>query len=234
MNDSSTEEQPAVSGVKNSLKNAYILALFALLSTGLTALTWIMTKDRIQTEKELALLRAISELVPTKLYDNDPYRDCTLLTDNTLLGTDNPQQAWRLRDTDGKPVAALISSVAPNGYNGKIEIIVGHYFTTTNKTLAGVRVTDHKETPGLGDKISLNKSNWMLQFAGMNSTEMNEQNWQVKKDGGRFDAFTGATITPRAVLSAIAKNIEYFKQNQQHIFTAPANCIIDIPGEADD
>ncbi|MFT5520979.1 MAG: electron transport complex protein RnfG [Enterobacterales bacterium] len=246
-----------LSSANNSMRNGIILAIFALVTTGLTALTWLLTKDQIESEKELALLRAISELVPAELYTNDPYRDCVLLTNEQLLGTKEPQHAWRLRKLEGaveKNVAVLISSVAPNGYNGAIEIIVGHYLdnksldnksldkknlhkASLNKSrplktsLAGVRVTNHQETPGLGDKIETRKSNWILQFADLTTTTNNKNKnknknyWQVKKDGGHFDAFTGATITPRALLSAVKKNIDYFHQHQQSIFAAEANCL---------
>lgn len=212
-------------GTSNGLRNGLILAIFALVSTGLTTITWVMTKEQIQSEKEKALLRAISELVPANMYNNDPYNDCTLLTDPQLLGTTKPQQAWRLRDADGNAVAALLTSVAPNGYNGAIEIIVGHLASTPHE-LAGVRVTAHKETPGLGDKINTNKSDWITQFAGIKTDNKQAKYWLVKKDGGTFDAFTGATITPRAVLAAIGKNIKYFNQHRHEIFNAAANCHI--------
>ncbi len=219
-----------ITGLASGLRNGIILAIFALISTGLTSITWMVTKEQIQTEKELALLRAISEIVPAELYSNDPYRDCILLTDRNLLGSNDALPAWRLRDKDGLPVAVLISSVAPNGYSGAIEMIVGHY-SSSNKnsqktagTLAGVRVSSHKETPGLGDKVETRKSDWILQFAGLDSGSLKSNVLKVKKDGGQFDAFTGATITPRAVLAAIDKNIQYFKNNEQMLFSKPANC----------
>jgi len=218
----------------SSLRNGLILAAFALLSTGLTAITWVLTKDRIQSEKELALLRAISQLVPADRFANDPYQDCTLITFIQCYFHSVQRCCWRLRDVNGKPVAVVISSIAANGYNGKIELIVGHYFTPSTKTqhkLAGVRVTDHKETPGLGDKVDPLKSDWILQFAGLQTEKINQQHWQVKKDGGQFDAFTGATITPRAVLQAVGKNISYFTQNQQQIFSAAANCNVSDEGD---
>lgn len=214
-----------MNGLQSSVKNGLILAAFALLSTGLTTMTWVMTKDQIQSEKEKALLRAIAELVPADRFANDPYADCTLITHEKLLGSKEPQPTWRLRDEDGKPVAAVISSVAPNGYNGRIEIIVGHYFKQS--LLAGARVTAHKETPGLGDKIEAHKSRWILQFNETSTQQLKMDDWQVKKDGGQYDAFTGATITPRAVLLAIGKNIDYFNQHQQDIFSAPSNCFVE-------
>ncbi|MCP3674632.1 MAG: electron transport complex subunit RsxG [Gammaproteobacteria bacterium] len=214
-----------MNSLQSSAKNGLILAAFALLSAGLTAMTWLLTKDQIQSEKEKALFRAIAELVPTDRFANDPYTDCTLITHEQLLGSKDPQPTWRLRDADGKPVAAVISSIAPNGYNGKIKIIVGHYFKQS--LLAGARVTEHKETPGLGDKIETQKSRWIMQFADTSTQQMKMDDWQVKKDGGQYDAFTGATITPRAVLLALGKNIDYFNQYQHQIFSAPSNCFVE-------
>lgn len=229
MTTPATENQNKGGGFSNGIRNGLILAVFALFTTGLTSFTWLMTKDKIQSEKEKALLRAISELVSEDRYANDPYRDCILLTDPELLGTDEPQQAWRLRDAEGNPVAVLISSVAPNGYSGNIELIVGHL--ATEERIAGVRVTGHRETPGLGDKIELKKSPWILQFTELDKTLYQPEDWQVKKDGGKFDAITGATITPRAVVTAIRKNIDYYQQFQQQIFSAPSNCPV---GDASD
>ncbi len=231
---SSVPSSIQASGVLNGLQKGLILGVFALLTIGLTVLTWQLTKERIQIEKEKALLRAISDLIPAEQFTNDPYRDCTVIKNKQLLGTDQPQSAWRLRDTNNDPVGVVISSIAPDGYNGKIELIVGHYLGDGNSndekdksstSLAGVRVTGHKETPGLGDKIHMDKSDWILQFTDISTGDIKPDNWRVKKDGGKFDAFTGATITPRAVLSAIYKNIEYFKLNKEQIFSAPANCL---------
>jgi len=128
-------------------------------------------------------------------------------------------------------VGVVISSVAPDGYNGKIFLIVGHYLGPKGDPvatkLAGVRVTEHNETPGLGDKIHAAKSDWILQFADILTHKIIPKDWQVRKDGGQFDAFTGATITPRAVLSAIRKNTQYFKAHSEQLFSAPANCVTD-------
>jgi Na+-translocating ferredoxin:NAD+ oxidoreductase subunit G len=205
-------------------KNAMILGAFALVSIGLTSVTYLLTKDKIQSEKELALFKALSELVPSEQFANDPYYDCTLMSHKELLGSNQPQAIWRLRDANQQPVAAVISSVAPNGYSGSIELIVGHY---TDGRLAGVRVTEHQETPGLGDKIERQKSDWILSFNQLNPQQLSASDWQVKKDGGQFDAFTGATITPRAVVAAVKRNIDFFKANQSAIFTAPNNCFIE-------
>jgi electron transport complex protein RnfG len=122
---------------------------------------------------------------------------------------------------DETPVASIFTVNAPDGYSGNIELIVGIY---ADQSLAGVRVINHNETPGLGDKIEKQKSDWILQFKGLSLTKVEAENWRVKKDGGTFDAFTGATITPRAVLKAIANALQYFKNNQQIIFTSSKNC----------
>ena len=116
---------------------------------------------------------------------------------------------------DGAPVAAVFTSIAPNGYSGTIKLLVGVYY---DGSLAGVRVINHKETPGLGDKINEKKTNWILKFKGLSLTNPVESQWAVKKDGGEFDQFTGATITPRAVVTAVKKSLQFFEQNRDELF----------------
>ena len=101
-----------------------------------------------------------------------------------------------------KPVAAVLEATAPDGYSGAIQLLVGADF---NGTVLGTRVTEHHETPGLGDKIELRLSDWITHFAGKKISGADDANWAVKKDGGDFDQFTGATITPRAVVNAVKR-----------------------------
>lgn len=223
MSDTSNKEQKSTK--ESTISNAIVLAIFALVSVSLTAITWVATQDRIQSEKEAALLRAIDNLIPKDAFANDPYTDCTLVTDAKLLGSSEPQQIWRLRDASNNPVGLIISAVAPNGYTGPIEFISG--FKTSESygdSLAGVRVTAHQETPGLGDKIDERKSDWIYTLNDHEVTEIKLPKWQVKKDGGEFDGFTGATITPRALLAAITKTTEYYVNNKQTLYDAPSNC----------
>ena len=210
---------------QSTVRNGIVLAIFALVSVSATALTWILTKERIQSEKEQALLRAIDDLIPKDQFANDPYVDCVLIQDPQKLGTAEIQKAWRLRNSDGEPVGVIISSVAPNGYTGPIEFIAGYKMSQSGDNLAGVRVTAHQETPGLGDKIETRKSDWIYTLNNHPVNDIKLPKWQVKKDGGEFDAFTGATITPRALLQAITNTTTYYKANKDILFNTPSNCV---------
>ena len=115
---------------------------------------------------------------------------------------------------DGKPSAIAIEAIAPDGYNGAIKIIVG---IQDNGTITGTRVLSHQETPGLGDKIDLRVTDWILSFTGKAVNDENISAWKVRKDGGQFDQFTGATITPRAVVKAVKHAVTYVNQNKESI-----------------
>ncbi len=201
-------------------RNGLILAIFAAVCVGLIAVTYYITRDTIAGEMEAALARTLNQLVAQEEYNNDVYHDCTLIADASDLGSDKPLKAYRMRQ-DGQPVAVVMESIAPNGYSGKIAMVVGIY---KDGTVAGVRVTDHKETPGLGDKVDAKKSDWILNFAGKSLSNPQIEGWAVSKDGGQFDAFTGATITPRAVIQQVAKTLVFFEKNKQQLFEGPQNC----------
>ena len=123
----------------------------------------------------------------------------------------------------GQPVAIALEAIAPDGYNGNIKLIVG---INTQGEVLGVRTLSHQETPGLGDKIDLRKSDWVMQFMGKRLNAEDDKQWLVKKDGGDFDQFTGATITPRAYVNAVKRAVWYFNNNQAQIFSQPLNCEI--------
>ena len=192
------------------------LALFALVATGLVSLIESLTRDKIIDNERQILLMAINAVVDHKLYNNDILTDTLSLPATKQLGTADSSTIYRAR-MNGKPVAVILTAIAPNGYSGKIKLLIGINY---DGTLTGVRAISHKETPGLGDKIDQTKSNWILQFTGLSLQNPMQSNWQVKKDGGDFDAFTGATITPRAVIAAIKKSLLYFKQYRDQLFAA--------------
>ncbi|NVJ65744.1 MAG: electron transport complex subunit RsxG [Gammaproteobacteria bacterium] len=201
-------------------RNGLILALFASVCVGLIATTYYITRDTIAGEMKAALARTLHQLVSQSEYDNDVYHDCTLIENAKLLGSNKPLQAYRMR-RGGQPVAVVLESIAPNGYSGKIGLVIGIY---ANGSVAGVRVTEHRETPGLGDKIEANKSDWILSFDSKSFSDPVIEKWRVKKDGGDFDAFTGATITPRAVVEQVAKTLEFFQANKTQLFAGENNC----------
>lgn len=201
-------------------KNAFILAAFAAVCVGLIAVTYFITRDTIAGEMKAALARTLDELVPADQYNNDVHHDCTLIPAHSDLGNANPRQVYRMFN-DNEPVALVMETVAPNGYSGKIRMVLGVYY---DGTIAGLRVTEHKETPGLGDKVEVKKSDWIHSFEGKSLNNPDIEQWKVRKDGGSFDAFTGATITPRAVVAQVAKTLEYFDEHKDKLFNAPQNC----------
>jgi electron transport complex protein RnfG len=200
-------------------KNGGILGIFALLTTALIAITFYATKDTIALAKEQQLLGVLNELVPESAHDNQLHTDCIIVSPDPLLG-DQSQRIFRARNANER-VALIIETTAPDGYSGNIELVVA---IDTKQTVLGARVLEHKETPGLGDKIDLRVSDWILSFTGVSYSEQTEARWQVKKDGGQFDQFTGATITPRAVINAVKNAVIYVNQNQQTLYESAANC----------
>lgn len=201
-------------------KNALILGAFALVSSGLIAITHLLTKDKIALEVELSLIRQLSQIVPTKNYDNKVYKDCIIINDAGYLGSELDQKLYRMRS--GKDnYAVLMTSIAPDGYSGKISLAIA---ISSQEKLLGVNILNHQETPGLGDKIERNKSNWLDQFNGLSLNNPSEDRWKVKKDGGQFDALTGATITPRAVIKAVHNSLNFYAKNSQQLFNASSNC----------
>jgi len=198
---------------KNMLISALILGLFAVVGTGLVAMTQEGTADRIAENERQALLENLHQVVPEKLYNNDIYADAIEVTD-PMLGSRQPITVYRAR-MDDKPVAAVIASIAPEGYGGDIKLLVGIRY---DGTLTGVRVLSHKETPGLGDNIEVARNDWILGFNGRSLRDPKPRNWKVKKDGGVFDQFTGATITPRAVVKEVYNTLRYYKDHREQLF----------------
>ena len=178
-------------------KNAVTLALFAVFTTGLTAVVNYVTKPTIAHQTALNQKNLLDQVVPVDLYDNQIQRECYLVTD-AALGNAAPHHLYLARKGDA-PVAAALETTAPDGYSGAIQMLVGADF---HGKVLGVRVIEHHETPGLGDKIELRISDWINSFNGKVVHGADDKAFAVKKDGGEFDQFTGATITPRAVVNA--------------------------------
>lgn len=196
------------------LKVGLLLAAFAIGATLLVAVTERQTRDQITENQRQALLDGIHALIPDEQYDNAILQDTITLSATGELGLEEPQEAYRAR-LNGEPVAIVMPVVAPDGYSGRIRLLVGIYH---DGTLAGVRVLEHRETPGLGDKIEVKRSDWITEFSGKSLDNPEPRNWRVKKDGGVFDQFTGATITPRAVINAVRGALEYYEINRDDLF----------------
>lgn len=189
--------------------NSLILGAFAAVTAGLIAFTFTGTESRIQAAERAARQKALFEIVPQTRHNNDLLTDTLVLTQaqSELLGLKRQGQI-HVAKHQGQPIAWIIPSTAPDGYSGAIKLIVG---INIDGTIAGVRTLSHQETPGLGDKVDLGKSDWILGFNGKSLANPAPTHWKVKKDGGHFDAFTGATITPRAVVDRIKKTLEFYQ-----------------------
>jgi electron transport complex protein RnfG len=190
------------------------LFLFAVIGSGLVAFTHDNTAELTAENQRKALLKSLNELVPSERYDNDIFTDTLDVVSSELLGTDEPVTVYRARK-NGWPVAAVLAAVAPDGYNGTIRLLVA---VNLDGSLAGVRVVQHRETPGLGDAVEADRSGWILGFAGRSLSNPAKKGWKVKRDGGVFDQFTGATITPRAVVKAVHKALLYFQLHSHRLF----------------
>ncbi|MED5610909.1 electron transport complex subunit RsxG [Pseudomonas sp. JH-2] len=202
---------------RSMLKNALLLGAFAVLCVGLVAVVHQFTQARIEQAQREARGRLLLELLPPGSYDNHPLDTPIEVFEPRLLGKPRPAQAFvaRLR---GRATGVILPASAPDGYGGSIELLVG---VSAEGRLLGVRVVAHKETPGLGDKIELGKSDWLHGFDGRSLADPGEAGWKVKKDGGRFDQFAGATVTPRAVVKATHKALQYFDAHKTELL-APA------------
>ncbi len=209
---------------KASMHTALNLLFFTLIGTSVLAMTYDLTHETIAKTVEEEKLKLITQIVPNSMFDNDVVKDTVSVAPDPLLGTDNPITAYRAR-LQGRPSAVVLESIAPDGYSGKIFLLVA---IRDNGDLAGVRVVAHRETPGLGDYIEIGKGNWIKGFDGKSLTQYKDSDWKVRKDGGKFDYMAGATITPRAVVKAVYKTLKYYDQHREALFaqaapvTAPA------------
>lgn len=204
--------------LRNMTIAAVVLSGFSLIGTAIVAYTEYGTKARIEHSARETLKERIHQLVPANRFDNDITTDTTKARDAALLGTEQPIQVYRARQA-GKPVAVLLTPVAPDGYSGNIELLVAIWH---DGSLAGVRVLAHKETPGLGDYIDEHHGDWIFGFNGRSLQNPDQSQWKVKKDGGQFDYITGATITPRAVVKAVKNSLLYYQQHRDELFATPA------------
>lgn len=202
--------------VKSISKNSLILTAFAIATAGALALTNLGTQERIASAERAAQQRALYEIIPLSQHDNDLLTDTVPVPQSGWidLGVDATGKIHRARH-NGEISALIIPAVAHDGYSGDISMIVG---VNRDGTIAGVRILLHKETPGLGDKIELKKNQWILNFNGKSLQVPVIEEWKVQKDGGAFDQFAGATITPRAVVSQIKRVLQFVALNHDTLF----------------
>ncbi len=199
------------------IRSGLLLGIITLLGTTLLAGVNALTHDRIIEQEKRRVLQQLNEIVPVASFNNDLLEDMIEIRDNTFFRHPAPVTVYRAR-MDGQPVAVLMLVSAPDGYNGDIRLLAG---IDKNGSVLGVRVVSHRETPGLGDPIEIEKSDWILGFTNKSLQNPETGGWSVKRDGGSFDQFTGATISPRAVVRAVHDTLLYFETNRQMLFDTP-------------
>ncbi|MNF70940.1 Electron transport complex protein RnfG [compost metagenome] len=203
---------------RSMLKNSLVLGAFAVLTVGVVAVTQLGTAESIEAAQREAKVQALAQILPNGSYDNH-LLDSSRAVADPLLGNKGATPAY-LATLKGEPAAVILQATAPDGYSGSISLLIG---ILANGRLAGVRVISHKETPGLGDKIELAKNPWITRFVGKSLSTPSETGWAVKKDGGQFDQFAGATITPRAVVKAVHKALQYFDAHRAELLEPVEN-----------
>jgi electron transport complex protein RnfG len=184
--------------------HAMLLGGMAMITSALIVIGNKQTHADIELRHAEDIKRSLSQVIHPDMYTND------LLDDVVRLPVGNETKIVHVARSDNKVVAVAFEMIS-EGYSGPITVIIG---INRKGELLGARVLSHTETPGLGDKIEAEKSDWIFSFDGLSLASPGESKWKVKKDGGYFDQFTGATITPRAVVKAIKSGLEIFKANQ--------------------
>jgi Na+-translocating ferredoxin:NAD+ oxidoreductase subunit G len=208
---------------KASVSTALNLLVFAVIGTAMLAITYQLTHEPIMRSEEKEKLKLVTQIAPGETYDNDIIKSTADLAPDKLLGNDDTSVAYigRLKD---QPSIAVLQVVAPDGYSGKISLIVS---VRSDGKVGGVRVISHRETPGLGDYIEIAKNKWITVFDGKSLDDPKDSDWKVKKDGGKFDYMAGATITPRAVVKAVHKALQYYSLHRDVMFKPHSPAIAD-------
>lgn len=214
-----------------SLRTAFILTVFTVVFTTLMATTYRATKPAIDASVEAEKMKLVDEVLPAHHYDNALLDDFIMVAPRAELGLDARDDAVRLlraRKADA-PAALVFEAVAPDGYGGKIRLILA---IGTDDRVIGVRVVSHKETPGLGDYIDPKKDRnksapWIRQFDATGFQQVADANWKVKKDGGHFDARAGATISARAVTNAVRRALQFAVEHRDKLYALPAKSVLE-------
>ena len=205
---------------KDSFKKVSITAsamiIFSLVTSAALSISYFLTKTPIEESDARAKRMFLNQVVPSNLYDNNLVKDTISAEPNPLIGNKKNIDIYRAKKNN-QVIAVIIETIAPDGYSGEIKTLVG---VDQKDKILGVRVITHKETPGLGDYIEVEKSHWIKNFNLKSLDEMGEKEWAVKKDGGDFDYVSGATITSRAVIKSTYKSLLYVKENKKRLFAS--------------
>jgi Na+-translocating ferredoxin:NAD+ oxidoreductase subunit G len=199
--------------IRETLSTALTLLVFSVVGAGLLSGAYTLTRPTIELSEQSEKLALVSQTLPSGSFDNDLIRDARVLPADAQLGLKRPGQAYVARK-QGVANAVVLEAIAPDGYAGEIRLLIG---IQADGRVTGVRVTAHKETPGLGDYIDIARNAWINQFIGKSLAAPAEATWKVRKDGGAFDYLAGATITPRAVVKSVKKALQYFEAHKAEL-----------------
>lgn len=200
------------------LKSGITLAVIAAICTSLVATTYHFTVDRIAANDKALLEQSLHPALSDIFYDSGVSESLLVLSPPHELPGSEEALIYRVYAKD-EPVAALFVVTARDGFSGPIRILVG---VDVAGKVTGIRILRHRETPGLGDKIVVSRSDWVHQFAGRSIGDPAVTEWAIRRDGGQFDQLTGASITPRAALKAIRDTLIYFAAHKDEVFAAPS------------
>lgn len=204
--------------IKHTFITAAIMIAFTAVGTILLAGVFNTAKAPIAANEREARLQLFEQVLPKSEYNNDLLKDAVEIAADESLGQHKPSMVYRAR-LNGEAKAVIMDVIAPDGYSGQIKMLVA---IRVDGSVAGVRVVVHKETPGLGDYIDLAHGDWIKKFDGLSLSSPTDEGWHVKKDGGKFDYMTGATITPRAVIKAVNHALHYFADHREMLLAANA------------
>lgn len=196
---------------------ASALLVFSMVGAALLSGTFQLTRPAIEQSERQAKLKLIAQTLPADSFDNDLVREARPLPADPLLGLRLPGQYY-VAQRHGRPVAIILEAAAPDGYAGEIRLLVG---IQPDGRISGVRVTGHRETPGLGDYIEIDKSPWIRTFENKSLSYPHAVDWKVRKDGGQFDYMAGATITPRAIVKAVKQALSFFQAHRDELLASP-------------
>lgn len=191
-----------------------ILAALAAICTAIVALTYNTTAPRIAANEQAFLEASLQPVLGGVAYDGKLSESTIEIQQPHELPGKSAVTVYRVY-ADSEPVAALFVVTAMDGFSGPIKLLIG---VGANGAVTGTRVLQHRETPGLGDLIEETKSDWILQFSGKSLENPDRQMWAIKRDGGAFDQFSGASITPRSVVNAVRQTLDYFEKNRAAVF----------------
>lgn len=207
-----------MSGASTVFKSGITLAVIAALCTSLVAATYHLTADRIAANDKALLEQSLHPALADLFFDGGVSESLLVLPPPHELPGSDEALIYRVYANE-EPVAALFVVTARDGFSGPIRILVGVEITGV---VTGIRILQHRETPGLGDKIVASRSDWVHQFAGRSIVDPAPGKWAISRDGGQFDQLTGASVTPRAVIKAMRDTLIYFDAHKAEIFDAPA------------